>query len=35
MYNAQQEKSPSNDNVQMVGLTMHDLAVIKVSMFWF
>ena len=26
MNNAQQEKTPSNDYVQMVDLTMHDLA---------
>ena len=26
MHNAQQEKTPSNDNFQMVDLTMHDFA---------
>ena len=34
MHNAQQEKKPLNDNVQMVGLTVLDLARRKVEIFW-
>ena len=34
MYNAQQEKTPSNDNVQMVELTMNDLVRRKAEMMW-
>ena len=33
MHNAQQEKTPSNDNVQMVDL-MHDLARRKAKIVW-
>ena len=33
MHNAQQEKTPSNDNVQMVDL-MHDLARRKAEIVW-
>ena len=34
MHNAQQEKMPSNDNVQMVDLTMHNLARRKAEIVW-
>ena len=34
MHNAQQEKTPSNDNVQMVDLTMHELARRKAEIVW-
>ena len=34
MHNAQQEKTPLNDNVQMVGLTVLDLARRKAEIFW-
>ena len=34
MYNAQQEKTPSNDNVQMVELTMNVLVRWKAEMMW-
>ena len=34
MHYAQQEKTTSNDNVQMVDLTMHDLARRKAEIVW-
>ena len=34
MNNAQQEKTPSNDYVQMVDLTMHNLARGKAEIVW-
>ena len=34
MHNAQQQKTPSNNNVQMVDLTMHDLARRKAGIIW-
>ena len=34
MHNAQQEKTSSNDNVQMVDLTMHDFARRKAEILW-
>ena len=34
MHNIQQEKTPSNDNVEMVDLTMHDLARRKAEIVW-
>ena len=34
MHNAQQEKTPLNENVQMVGLTMLGLARRKTEIVW-
>ena len=34
MHNAQQQKTPSSNNVQMVDLTMHDLARRKAGIIW-
>ena len=34
MHNAQQQKTPSNKNVQMIDITMHDLARRKAGIIW-